>query len=245
MTDLNPRVVEGNNMPPSDPLKTRTEELVKAANQWAGTEISDQDNADALSAFVDQLRAAEKDVEKRRKDEKKPHDDAAKAVDAEWNPLKDLLAKAKGAVSPRLTAWLQKLEQDRQEKIRRDREEADRLAKAAADAAAKAAAEASASGDVIGSSVAADAAAKAAEEAQKLLAKAEKAPVNMQSSLGARTKSLRTYWHGRVTSHMQALAFFKSHPKVIALIEELAEQAAGKDAEPVPGVEFYSEQRAA
>jgi hypothetical protein len=194
---------------------------------------------------MDQLRAAEKAVEERRTAEKKPHIDAAKAVDAEWNPLKDLLAKAKALVNPRLTAWLQKLEQQRQEKLRKEREEADRLAREAAEAAAKAAEEAKKAGDVIGATVAAEAAAKAAEEAGKNVTKLEKAPANLQSSLGARTKSLRTYWHARVTSHMQALAHFKNHPKVVELVEQLAEAEAKEDAAPIPGVEFWKEQKAA
>ena len=245
MTELNPRVVEGSNNPPPDPLKIRADELVVAANKWAATPIADQDNADMLSAFIDQVRAAYKAVEERRTTEKKPYLDKAAAVDGEWNPLKALLDAAKKAVEPRMTAWLQKLENDRQEALRLEKERADALITVAAEAAATAEKEAKAGGDLIGATVAAEAAAKAASDAEKTVTKLEATPTNFKSSLGAKTKSLRTYWHARVTSHMQALAHFKNHPEVIAVIERLAEQGAGEKAEPIPGVEFYSEKKAA
>jgi hypothetical protein len=245
MTEPNPRASIGDNKPPPDPIKVRTDELVAAANKWGATDIKDQDNADALSAFIDQLRAQEKLVEEKRKTEKKPHIDAADAVDAEWNPLKALLDKSKKMVMPRLDAWLLKLKEKKEEDDRRAKAEADRLAKIAAEAAEKAAQEAAQDGDVISASVAAEAAEKAAQEAAKTAQKQASQPVNFKSSLGARTKSLRTYWHARVTSHMAALAHFKNHPDVIAVVARLAEQAAGEKAAPIPGVEFYSESKAA
>lgn len=244
MTEENPRATIGDNMPPLDPLKVRNAELVFAANKWAATEIKDQDNADGLSAHIDQLRAQEKAVEQKRKAEKQPHIDRGAEVDAEWNPLKDLIAAAKKAVEPRLTAWMKLLDDRKAEEVRIAKAEADRLAKIASDAAAKAV-EAENGGDLIGATVAAEAAEKAASAAAQTAQKTASAPTNFKSSLGARTKSLRTYWHARVTSHMAALAYFKNHPDVVALIEKLAEQAACEKAEAIPGVEFWSEQKAA
>ena len=242
----NPRAVSGNNLPPEE---ARVNDLVANANRWLAErpELTDQEMADKCSAFIDQITAMLKDLDKQRRAEKKPHEDAAKAVDARFKPLTALLEKAKDLLKPKLTAWMLKLQRDRDEAARLAREEAQRKA----EEAARAAEEAEKATDVVGASVAAEEAARAAEEAEKQAAKAEKAPVNLQSAMGARTKSLRTVWRARVTSHAKALWHFRDHPDVIDVIERLAnaearaEAAKNEGISTIPGVEFYAEKTAA
>ncbi|NFV80048.1 hypothetical protein [Magnetospirillum aberrantis] len=244
MTDTPPP--RGHNLPPEE---ARVNDLVAVANRWIKERsvLADQETADKCSAFLDQINLALKALEKQRKDEKQPHLDAAKAVDAKFKPLTDLLEKAKTLVKPLLTAWLQKLDREREAAARAAREEVARLAAEAA----RAAEEAQKAADVIGATVEAEAAARAAEEAQKAAQRAEKAPTNLQSSMGARTKSLRTVWRARVTNHAAALWHFHKHPDVIATIERLAsaearaEAAHNKGISTIPGVEFYPERTAA
>jgi hypothetical protein len=103
----------------------------------------------------------------------------------------------------------------------------------------------------VGAQVEAEEKLRAAEEAAKAALRAEKAPANLQSAIGARTKSLRTVWKARVTSHDKALWHYRRHPDVIATIERLAnadaraEAARNEGISTIPGVEFYSEQIAA
>ena len=244
-TTINERAVIGGNSPPPDPLTVRTDGLVDAANLWAKAIINDQEQADRLSAFLDQLRLAEKEVEDTRRKEKKPHEDAAKAVDAIYNPMKTRLATATGLVRLKLTVWLQKLQAEKVAREQAARDEAAKMARIAAEAAEKAAAEATKGGDLVGATVAAEAAEKAAAEAAKEAQRVEKTAVNLQSSIGARTKSLRTTYHARVVSHLMALQHYRNHPDIIALVQKLADRDAGANAEPVPGVEFFSESKAA
>ncbi len=243
-TAINERAVMGGNNPPAHPLKVRTDGLVASANAWAKVTLADQENADRLSAFLDQLRLAEKDVEATRKSEKQPHLDEAAKVDQIYNPMKSLLATATNLVRPKLTAWLQKLQAEKLVRDEVNRDEVDRLARVAAEAAQTAAAEAAKGGDLVGATVAAEAAQTAAAEAAKDAARAEKAPVNLQSSIGARTKSLRTTWHGRVVSHLMALQHYRNHPDIIALVQTLANRDAG-DGVQIPGCEVWKEEKAA
>jgi len=241
----------GHNGPP-DPAAERAAEIIAAANRWATErpELTDQDMADKCSAFLDQITAATKSVEAAKKTEKQPHMDAARAVDEKWKPWAEKLAVADRLLRPKLTAWLAKLRMQQDEAARLAREEARRKA----DEAARAAAEAEkvqAGGDVIGATVKADEAARAAAEAEKVAAKAATAPVNIKSSLGARTKSLRTNWRADVTDLPKAVWHYRHHPKMAALVQELANADAramareqgGKST--IPGVAFVAKQVAA
>jgi len=235
----------GHNQPPADPLKARTDNLVSSANAWAASDIADQDNADRLSAFIDQINKQIKALDDAKEEaEKRPHLDVSAEIEKRFKPLKALLETAKALVNPKLTAWLQKLSDEKAERVRAAKAEADKLLADAQEARAKAAIEAAKGGDVVGATVAAQEASRAADVADDAVRKIVTTPVNLQSSLGARTKSLRTFWHGRVTSHLLALQHFRNHPDVIALVAKLAEQSAGENATSIPGVEFFSDQKA-
>ena len=91
----------------------------------------------------------------------------------------------------------------------------------------------------------------AAAESAKVAAKAETAPVNFRSGLGARTKSLRTNWRAEITDLYKAVWHYRDHPKMAALVQELANADARAQAREqngkstIPGVAFVSEQVAA
>lgn len=246
----------GHNNPPSefqaafDTVKGRVEKIAEVGNRWLTErpEITDADMAGKCTDFIAQVNAALKDVEAARRAEKKPHEDAAKAVDARFRPLGDLLGKIKEMLQPRLTAWLRK-EQDRiaaekaeaERKAREAQQEAERKAREAEEAAQKPGA------DALGAAIAAEEAKKRAAEEAKSAA----TPIRAQAKgdYGTRAASLRTYYSAQIVDVMKALRAFKDHPDVVAALQKAANEAAREakgDLSKAPsGVVFVAEQRAA
>lgn len=220
MTNLPPR---GHNGPPAfDPeafaaVKTKVDDFALAAGEWADLgEIDSQDRAERASDFVAGARKVYKVVDEARKAAKAPHDEAAKAVQAAFAPLLKTVERAADTVKAMQTAWLKKMREAEeaarraeQERIRLEREEAERLA-----------AEAAARNDIAGQ-VAAEEALKEAEDAEKAAAKPVAARAGSATGAG-RTMALRTTWRCEVEQRGPALAYYRDHPEVIALIERLA-----------------------
>jgi hypothetical protein len=81
----------GHNNPPSSPFELATESVdlvyMEAKNWFDGEPIGNQDQADAVSKLLDQLRQVKKGVDEARVTEKKPFDDAAKEVQERYKPL--------------------------------------------------------------------------------------------------------------------------------------------------------------
>lgn len=61
-----------------------------------------------------------------------------------------------------------------------------------------------------------------------------------------RKMSMRPYWRARIDNWGMAVEHFADHPKVRAVVQELADAAArAKEKEPIEGIEFVNEGRAA
>ncbi len=74
---------------------------------------------------------------------------------------------------------------------------------------------------------------------------AEGADVKIGGQRG-RKMSMRPYWRARIDNWGMAVEHFADHPKVRAVVQELADAAArAKEKEPIEGVEFVNEGRAA
>lgn len=235
----------GHNNPPQT-IEERAADLVATANRWISErpELADEDQAQKCSAFIDQLTLATKEAESIRVTEKDPHLKAAAAVDSKYNPIKTLLKTAVDLLKPALAKYLNKMELARQEEIRVAKVAADAVAAAAAKAAQDALDAAKTGGDVVGATVAAQVAMEDAREATKAAVKLEKAPVNLQSNMGARTKTLRTTYHADITDWKACLGFYWKHEAVRAAVQTLidAEARASKgQPSPIPGVSFRAE----
>ncbi|WP_319798286.1 hypothetical protein [Nitrobacter sp.] len=255
----------GHNQPPEPTIIERGNALVETANRWLTErpELTDEDMAGKAQGFIDQLRAHWKTTDDARVAEKKPHIDAAKAVDDRY---RDPLAKIDLALKlmrEKMTAWLQAKQRRAEEEKRRQEEEA-RQAKEEAERAAKAAEEAAAKpgNDVIGAQIEAERAAKAAEDLAKAAAKPTET-ARVRGDYSTRAMGLRTYWHARVkptpegdakakaANEKEILAFFAKDPEgraamvaaCVAIADKRAKIAKRVDAAP-PGIEFYSDQRA-
>lgn len=79
-------------------IKAEIDDLVSSARQWLdsiGGKISNQEQADKVANYADKFGELEKKAEKLRKDEKEPHDKAAKAVQTKWLPVVELADEKK------------------------------------------------------------------------------------------------------------------------------------------------------
>lgn len=103
----------GHNNPPEptpfDAIKVHVEDLVKTARGFLdGSGVTTQAEADAVAKLMDEGRKASKAADNARAEEKKPHDDAGKAVQAKFKPLIEsadrVLTICKQALAPYLEA---------------------------------------------------------------------------------------------------------------------------------------------
>lgn len=257
-TTNDPRLAIGGNNPPVsidfeaafETVKARIGKIAEVGNKWVTErpEITDAEMAGKCTDFMAQVNAALKDAEAARRAEKKPHEDAAKAVDVKFRALGATLEKIKELLQPRLTTWLRK-EQDRIAAERRQAEDAARKAREEAEAAQRLAEDAAKKpgADVIGAAVAAEDAKKRAEEAAKLGATPMRAQA--KGDFSSRAASLRTYHSAKIVDVMKALRAFKDDAGVLAALQKAADAAArdarGDQSKAPSGVEFVSDQRAA
>lgn len=133
-------VIGGNNPPeamfPEQELADRIASLKKRSGDWLksiGGAPRTQTEADIAANFKVKFIDLETEAETKRKAEKKPHDDAASAVQRRWKPVCDSAEAQKKSLDAIVQAW------NRAEQKRLDdeaRAETERLRKEAAEAAA-------------------------------------------------------------------------------------------------------------
>jgi len=107
--------------------------LLEAKNYLDGNPIASEDEATAVSSLLSRLRRVANDADDARKLEKKPHDDAAKAVQARWKPILDKADLAVSTAKQALAPWLRQVEERQRAEAEAARIEAERLAKIASD----------------------------------------------------------------------------------------------------------------
>lgn len=231
----------GHNAPP-DPFEAfalHIDDLFEQAEQFLdGEGIQTDAQAEDVSRILNMLRKAEKDADEARKAEKKPHDDAAKAVQAKWSPL---LGKAKLAAETAkraLAPFLQAKEDAQRAAAEAAAEEARQKA-----AAARKAAEQAAPDDLHGQTTAKvlqEQAAEALKQAERL----DKQKAHAKG--GERAIGLRSYWHAEITD---PLAFGKwawehRRDEYLQFLSELAERECRHGPQTIPGVKFNEERKA-
>lgn len=211
----------GHNHPPGPvvppDLLAKVEDFSTTAGLWLDVkEISTQEQAEKCTDFLGGAKTLWNQIDAARKEQKKPHDDAAKAVQDVFRKPLDTIDFAIKRVGQIQTLWL-KAEKAREQDRKRQEQLAARKAQEDADRLAR---EAEARNDVAGIAEA-EAARKEADKAAKAAEKP--AAVRAGSATGgARTVSLRTTYRCEVEHRGPALAHFRDHAEVIALIERLA-----------------------
>lgn len=215
-----------NGPPPHEAWALHIEELFEVAN-GIGPATNDEQEA-ALDDLLDQFRIAKRDADKERAAEKKPHDDAAKAVQAKWKPLLDRCDIASKAIKDALTPYRTAKQRAADEVARKAREEAE--------SAHKAAQEAFKSSDL-----------DDRLEAERLAAQAKAMQVQA-NKIDRQSTGLRTSWQAEVTNRRDALLhYIKTQPEAFeALVQSLADKDARNEAtrRDIPGVKFHEKKEA-
>lgn len=198
------------------------------SNTLAGGTVDSDEKEAAIDALMDDFRKASKDADKARAAEKKPHDDAGKAVQAKWKPVIDKADRGVTECKAALTPYRIEKQRSADEAARKAREEAE-AKQAAAQAALK-------QSDDLESRFQAE---QELEQAKKLTAVANKID---RSATG-----LRTSWEAELTDKTAALRhYLKTQPgEFETLIQTLADRDARGARPPVPGVLYHEVKRAA
>ena len=230
----------GHNMPPAiDAFSMELDNVYTEAKNWLdGAAIENQAQADAVGVIMSTARKIKKDADAARAEEKRPHDEAGKAVQAKWKPLLDRADAILSAAQKPLATFLQ-AEQDRQRaEAERARLEAHRLQQ---EAIAK---QRESAGNLEATEEAAELQ-KQADKAVKIAAKAEKARPNVAGA--DRAIGLRTAWVGVVTDRRELLAHVMRHdPEALtAFLSEYARKAVAGGTRSLPGVDITPERKAA
>lgn len=248
MNDMTAARGIGDNRPPPydrdvlDALRPPVSAFAATAGQWLDLgEITSEEDAARLNDFLAGARKLSRDIDEARVAAKRPHDEAAKVVQAAFTPLADVVAKAVDKCKPMIAAWLKKKRDEEEAKRRAAAEEAARLKREADEQARLAAMR----NDVVAEAEA-EAAAKEAEKAERAAETDVKVSVGSVTG-GARTIGLRTYRSAKVDKFGLACMTLKDEPELIAVLERLATariRAAGwpKGGE-LPGFNIIEEQR--
>lgn len=196
--------------------------------------ISDKASADQAANWRTRLLELGKRADKQRESEKRPHDDAAKAVQAKWKPVVEEAETAAAKIRDALTVWMRaedakaRAEAEAKRKIA---EEAARKAREAADAARAEAASRNLPPPLEPLYV------------PQSMQVAEPPKVQAGGQRGRKT-GLRNVTVYEVTDYDAALAHVKGHDDVRAAVEKVC-RAMAKAGAAVPGVTEKTEQVAA
>lgn len=219
----------GNNPPPEAMFAIHVDDLFSLlSDTLAGGEVDNDDKEAAIDAIADDFHKASKEADKARATEKKPHDDAAKAVQAKWKPIIDKADAGKRACSEALTPYRTAKQRAKDEAARKAREEAEAREKEAQAALRQS--------DDLEARFRAE---QELEAASKLKAAANKID---RSATG-----LRTHWEAEITDRKAALLHYLAlaPERFEALIQQMANEDARGARAPVPGVVFHEIKRAA
>ncbi len=231
----------GHNQPPDafGALKAHIDDLdLEARNHLDGEPIANAEQAKAVSKILDDARKAAKAADEARKDEKRPHDEAGKAVQAKWQPLIGQAELAATTAKKALAPWLEAQEAAQLAEAA----EAARIADEAADKARQAA-EAARPEDLASQTTVrvlqenAEAAGKAAKRAGKARPLAEG---------GSRAVGLRTSYTAEITDPVAFIRWAWEHrkPDVTAFLDELAATEARTGPRDIPGLKMNVQRKA-
>jgi len=214
-----------NNPPPLEAMSLHIEDLFALVSGSTAAPVTNDEQEAALDALLDDVRKARKDADAQRAAEKKPHDDAANAVQAAWKPLLARLDMGADALKAALTPYREARQRAKNEAARKAREEAEAKQHAAQEALRK-------SDDL-----------EARFEAEAQLKQASKL-VSSANKIDRSATGLRTYQVAEVADRKALLQHvMRTDPD--ALADWLAEYARKALPAQLPGVTIRIEKRAA
>lgn len=221
------------NMTPFDEVVLEIDTLYDEAANWAdGTDIENDEQHEAAKAVYDALHEAGKKADKLRVEEKKPLDDAVKAIQDRFNPYiqpkKGKVDLGKSALNDVLTKWRKKVADEKVAKAA----EAARIAEQERQKAVEAMR--ASSGDL-----------EAREEADRQLetAKDAEAFAKRENKRATTGLGLRPVWVTEMIDTRAAVAaMWKQNPQAfVDLAQELAEKAVRSGAREIDGFRIKEE----
>ncbi len=232
-------VTASHNMTPFDEVSSEVEGVFLEATYWLdGKPVETQADANVIGQILDLARKAEKAVDEARKVEKKPHDDAAKAVQAKYKPLLDRVSLIASGCKAALRPFEERREAERRAAAEAARREAEQKA-----AEAQVAIRSAALADL-----------QARENAERLLTEAKRADATAKraenatsaTKVGNRSVSLRTTYRAEVTDHVAYARFVWSerHGELIEFLDGLAQRQVNAGRHELPGVTIHTERSA-
>lgn len=216
----------GHNHPPAlEAHSLHIEDLFAMANS-AGA-VEDDRAEEQLDNLLDDLRTARKDADAERATEKRPHDEAAKAVQTKWKPLLDRCDLATLRIKKLLTPYREAKQRANDEAAKQAREEAERQQREA---------QAALKSDDLDEQL----------EAEGKLAAAKKLTA-VANKIDRSASGLRTRWTHRIVSRADLLRHVKErYPEDLAdMLNEFARRKVAEGVRSMPGVEITPEKQAA
>jgi len=233
--------VVGHNNPPTpfEDAETTINDLYGEAKHWLdGEAIDSEDLAEGVTDLLNQLREAGKEAEALRKEEKKPHDDAGKAVQAKYKPLSDMVGLATDAAKKALQPWLVKKAEEKAVE--------DARLKAEADAAEQRERELrmAAQQDDLASQEALRAAEEESSKAAAIATKSANASGGIKVG-GARAVGLRTTYKTEITDPIEAVRYYwkQRRPAIADFLLDMAKQDVHAGKREIPGFIITQEKK--
>jgi hypothetical protein len=230
-------VTTKDNQPPAyDAFSMALDDAYATAQDFLdGKPIENQGEADAVGRIVSEVKRIKRDADAARAEEKAPHLQAGRAVDAKWKPIEDRADTILKAAQAPLTAYLKALAAEQAEQERIARIEADRKAQEAIAAQR----EAEGSIEAVERAKALQSEADAAQKAANRAGKAKSHVAGMDRAIGLRSSKVAT-----VTDHRVLLEHVMRHdPEPLkGWLDEYARKALPMQ---LPGVEVTTERRVA
>jgi len=214
-----------NNPPASIAFSMHIDDLFSTADSI--TTIENDEQEAAVDELLGELRKARKDGDAIRATEKRPHMDAAKAVDDEWREPLRKADIAADALKARLTPYRTAKQAAKDEAARKVREEAEARQKAA------------------------QAALKSDDLEQRYQAEIELKAAGKLSAVGNKIEreatGLRTYWQAEVERHETLLRWIQDNDAdaLRAWLDAYAKAAVNRGKRSLAGTRIFTIQRAA
>lgn len=212
--------------------------LAKATLAYKKGPAKTQDEVDAAEGFVRQVSDSAKALDEIRVTEKRPHDEAAKAVQEKYAPLIKTLKDAAAALKKqRIEPFLIEQERIRRAEEQRAREAAEKAEREAAEKAA-----AAEEGDFVARQEAELAAGKA-KEATKAARTVASTKTGAKHGTSTRATSLRKVKKGVITNISKFLAANIQNPVLIEACQRIADEKARQNIE-CDGMTIKEEEKA-
>lgn len=225
--DFDPLAVAGHNAPPEVAIFAEIDDLYEEARNFAdGEPITSQEMADAITALREGIHEAGKRADALRVEAKRPHDEAAAAVQSLFNPYvqpkKGRVDMAKSALDALLTPWRNRIAAEKAAEAARVAAEAE-----AARQRAQAAMQASA-----GNLAEREAAEELLADAKALEKTARRSEKSATTGLG-----LRTVWEAVLENEEVAMdwCWERARDEVLAVAQRNADELVRSGVRQVPG----------